>query len=433
MEIFVKIAQLLLSLSILVIAHELGHFGFARLFRIRVEKFYLFFNPWFSLFKRRIGNTEYGVGWLPLGGYVKISGMIDESMDMEQMAQPAQPWEFRSKPAWQRFLVMIGGVAVNFFLALFIYSMVLLAWGEKYLPTSALTYGISCDSLALSTGLQHGDKIVSIEGNPVEDFSKLSLEIVLNQANFLEIERNGEIQRISIHPDVIPALLKKAYFVEPRIPFVIHSIPKGSAAEQYGLTAGDQLLEINGESAFFTEEATQLLSENKGQNVHLTLLRNQEKLEVEAHVSETGKLGVMLENYTHFLETKTLRYNFFSAFPAGIEKGIRIAKDYLKQFKLLVRPETKAYESMGGFITIGNIFPGIWNWQAFWNLTAFLSIILAIMNILPIPALDGGHILFLTYEIVPAENPATNFWNMPKWWDWSCFLPYSFMPMVMTF
>ena len=409
MEILIKILQLVLSLSILVIAHEFGHFGIAKLFKIRVEKFYLFFDPWFSLFKYKKGETEYGVGWLPLGGYVKISGMIDESMDMEQMAQPAQPWEFRSKPAWQRFLVMVAGVAVNFFLALFIYSMVLFAWGDRYLPTSSLKYGISCDSLALSTGLQNGDKILSVDGRPIEDFSKLSLEIILNEAKTIQIERDGAASEINLKPEIIPALLNKSVFVEPRIPFVVGEIQEGSEAAKAGLKPGDQVIGINGESAEFADMITPLLMSHKGDTVRLTLLRNNESIQLNSKVSDAGKLGVLLKNYTYFLESKTLEYGFFASFPAGIEKGIRIAKDYLKQFKLLVRPETKAYESMGGFITIGNIFPGVWNWQAFWNLTAFLSIILAIMNILPIPALDGGHIMFLTYEIITGRKPSDKF------------------------
>lgn len=411
MEILIKIAQFLLSLSILVILHEMGHFFFAKLFKTRVEKFYLFFNPWFSLLKFKKGETEYGVGWLPLGGYVKISGMIDESMDVEQMKQPPQPWEFRSKPSWQRLFIMIGGVLVNFLLALVIYSMVLYVWGEEYLPTKNVKYGISADSLAIQTGLRNGDKVISLDNKPVENFRDILPNIVLNNTKSIQVDRNGQMVNIQIPESLVPSLIKNPKeFIQPRFPFYIDDFAKDSPAKAAGFQKGDKLIGIDSVKTEFFDDFRTEIQKHKNQTVTVMVLRNGKTLPVRVKVPETGLLGIYPQgDMSKFFELKRIEYGFFEAIPAGIEKGVSTLSDYIKQFKLIFTPKTKAYESLGGFITIGKIFPGEWDWQSFWTLTAFLSIILAFMNILPIPALDGGHVMFLLYEMVTGRKPGDKF------------------------
>jgi len=411
MEIVIKISQFLLSLSILVILHEMGHFFFAKLFKTRVEKFYLFFDPWFSLLKFKKGDTEYGVGWIPLGGYVKISGMIDESMDMEQMKQPPQPYEFRSKPSWQRLLIMIGGVLVNFLLALFIYSMVLYVWGEEYLPSKNVKYGISCDSLALQIGLKNGDKIITLDNKPVENFRDIMPTIVLDNLKSIQVDRNGEVVNVPIPESLIPALLKKPKeFIQPRFPFFVEDFVKDSPAKASGFEKGDQLVGIDSLKIQYFDEFRTELSKHKNQQVAISLIRNGSPLNIKVKVPENGLIGVYPQgDMSKFFELRKIEYGFLESIPAGIHKGVSTLSDYIKQFKLIFTPKTKAYESLGGFITIGKIFPGVWDWQSFWTLTAFLSIILAFMNILPIPALDGGHVMFLLYEMVTGKKPGDKF------------------------
>jgi len=410
METLVKISQLILSLSILVVLHELGHFLFAKLFKTRVEKFYLFFNPWFALFKYTKGDTEYGIGWLPLGGYVKISGMIDESLDKEQMKLPPQPYEFRSKPAWQRLLIMSGGVIVNFLLAIFIYSMVLYAWGEEYLPNSSVKYGYTCDSLAIKAGFQNGDKIVTVGGKEVDNFQMIAHDILLDNAREIVVLRGEETINITLSDSIIPKLIKNPRFLIPRIPFVIDETQKDSPAEKAGFQKGDKLLAINGEPKIFHDEFRSTMQKLKDQNATITVERNGEPVTLNVLVPSTGVLGIAsVIDITKFFEINKKTYSLLGSVPAGIKKGVNTMSSYLKQLKLIFSPSTKAYESVGGFITIGSIFPGTWDWEAFWSLTAFLSIILAIMNFLPIPALDGGHVLFLLVEIVSGRKPNEKF------------------------
>ncbi len=410
MEIFIKAAQFFLSLSILVLLHEFGHFAFARLFNTRVEKFYIFFDAWFSVFKFKRGDTEYGMGWLPLGGYVKISGMIDESMDKEQMKQPPKPYEFRSKPAWQRLLIMTGGVLVNFILALVIYASVLFVWGEQYLPTENAKYGIMADSLALEMGLKSGDKIVSVDGEEVEQFFQIMPSIVLNNAKSIEVMRNGEPITIPVQEESVAKLIKNPSFISVRIPFIVGDFTDESLADEAGMQVGDNIVAINGNPVTYFDEFKTQLSNLKNQDILVTVSRDGEMKELELTVPETGLIGVYPKGeLSDFFELEKIEYGFFEAIPAGINKGITTMSDYLKQFKLIFSPKTKAYESLGGFITIGSIFPGEWNWQAFWTMTAFLSIILAIMNMLPIPALDGGHVMFLFYEIITGRKPGDKF------------------------
>ncbi len=410
MEVVVKSAQFLLSLSILIILHELGHFLFARLFKTRVEKFYLFFNPWFALFKVKRGETEFGIGWLPLGGYVKISGMIDESMDTEQMKKPPQPWEFRSKPAWQRLLIMLGGVLVNFVLALAIYASVLYIWGEEYLPTENAKYGITVDSLGYEIGLRNGDRIVSLDNKKVENFLQITPTLVLDKAKTIQAERDGNLVEIQVDENVYSEILRGKTLFSLRFPFIINDFAKTSAGKEAGMMKGDRIKLLNGEPAEFFYEFRSRLMEMKNQEVVVSVERNNELVDIPVTVPQEGLLGIVpVYDLKEFFELEQLHYSFFQAIPAGISKGMNTMSNYLKQLKLLFSPKTKAYESLGGFLTIGSIFPGVWDWQAFWLLTAFLSIILAIMNILPIPALDGGHVMFLLYEIIVRRKPNEKF------------------------
>lgn len=406
MEILIKASQLLLSLSILVVLHELGHFIPAKLFKTRVEKFYLFFDPWFSIFKTKKGETEYGIGWLPLGGYVKIAGMIDESMDKEQMKQPPQPWEFRSKPAWQRLIIMIGGVTVNVILGMLIYMMVLFVWGTEYIPTESLQYGIYADSTAQQMGFQSGDKILSVGGEKVEKFSDVQVNILLNDNKTVEVDRNGERVLIEIPNETIAQIIKdQKPFMEPGIAPIVEEVTTGSNAEKAGLRKGDRVIEINGNETLLFQDVVSELQTKKGENITVTILRNNEQLALNSDVTEDGTIGFAIQPIDEQLTFKTEKYTLLQSIPGGINKAYDSFDNYIKQLKLIFQPETGAYKSLGGFITIGKAFSPTWNWEKFWNFTAFLSIILAIMNLLPIPALDGGHVMFLTYEIITGRKP----------------------------
>ncbi|MDD4189821.1 MAG: RIP metalloprotease RseP [Mangrovibacterium sp.] len=413
-QILIKAAQLIVSLSILVILHEFGHFIFARLFKTRVEKFYLFFDPWFSLFKIKRGGTEYGVGWLPLGGYVKISGMIDESMDKEALQLPPQPWEFRSKKAYQRLLIMTGGVLMNFIFAFIIYIGVLYAWGTAYLPTGNVKYGIMVYEAGEQIGLQNGDQIVSVDHQYVADFHKIMPTVVLDHAKTIQVLRNGQQVDVGISTEDLALLIKSKDVIAPRMPFgfKVGKVMKDSPAEEAGLEKGDAFMDIDGQQFEFYDQFTAYLKSNRNTPVRVQVLRNEEAVTIPVTVNGEGQLGFFPEfeeSAVAFLKYETVKYQFLESIPAGIHRGVSMIKDYLKQFKLLFSPETEAYKSLGGFISIGNIFPGAWDWYAFWNMTAFLSIILAIMNLLPIPALDGGHVMFLLFEMVTGRKPGDKF------------------------
>lgn len=411
MEIFIKIVQLLLSLSILVIFHEFGHYLAARIFKTRVEKFYLFFNPWFSLFKYKHKDTEYGIGWLPLGGYVKISGMIDESMDREQMKNEPQPWEFRSKPAWQRLIIMVGGVTVNVLLAFLIYIGILAMWGEQYLPTSEVNkYGVVADTLAREMGLRTGDRIISVEGKPVEDFNKIPVTLILDEARTIQVQRDGKTIDIIIPEGSLGKLVKHKdpNFLAPRFPFNIDGFAEVSTAKDAGVQLEDRIISVNGKSIAFFDEFVTEIKKHKSETVTLQLIRKADTLQLNVPVSAEGTVGIFTDPSKYFTFSQK-NYNIFEAIPAGFVKTIDGIGNYLKQLRLLFSPEVKAYESVGGFITIGSIFPATWDWPAFWRLTAFLSIMLAILNLLPIPALDGGHVMFLTYEIISGRKPSDKF------------------------
>lgn len=410
MEIFfIKAAQLILSLSILIILHELGHFIPARIFKTRVEKFYLFFDPWFSLFKIKRGETEYGLGWLPLGGYVKISGMIDESMDKEQMQQPPKEWEFRSKPAWQRLIIMIGGVTVNLILGFLIYSMVLFMWGKERLPLQNLEYGVYVDSTLTPYGLQDGDRIVAVRDGNVRYFEELGKEILINNARVLDIERDGKTETIHLPENIEKELLAnevKTLFI-PRYPFAIDSILPESMAGKAGLMPGDRIVSIAGVPTPGVMEGMESIQAHKGETVEVVVERNGQQLTKTVDVNAEGKIGIALKPITDFIETETYKYGFLQSIPAGFQETGAILGNYISSLKLVFTKEGAS--QIGGFGSIGGLFPAAWDWQSFWSMTAFLSLILAFMNILPIPALDGGHVLFLLVEIVSGRKPGDKF------------------------
>ena len=419
MDIFIKVSQFILSLSILIVLHELGHFIPAKLFKTRVEKFYLFFDYKFSLFKKKIGETTYGIGWIPLGGYVKIAGMIDESMDTEQLKEETKPWEFRSKPAWQRLIIMLGGVTVNFILGILIYIFMLTIWGEKYLPNENLKDGIWVqDELGTYVGLQTGDKILTIDGKKIKKFRNLTLEFV--NGNSFTIERNGEIIEKQIPIDFISKLVdrdkNKGSFLFPRMPFVIAKVSDSSKNISSGLQSKDVLVAINKKPIKYYDEVRGELNNYRNQEVSLTIKRNTIEKDIPVYINEKGEIGVYfsptsfidLEKMGYYdLETK--KYTFIEAIPGGFKKTYETLANYIKQFKKILNPSTGAYKGLGGFISIGSIFPSTWDWQSFLSITAFLSIMLGFMNLLPIPALDGGHVMFTLYEMISGRKPSDKF------------------------
>jgi regulator of sigma E protease len=410
METFlIKAVQLILSLSILVLIHEFGHFIFARIFKVRVEKFYLFFDPWFSLFKFKPKNsdTEYGVGWLPLGGYCKISGMIDESMDKEQMAQPPKPYEFRTKPAGQRLLIMTAGVIFNFLLALFIYSMVLLHWGDTYIPLKNVTYGMEYSSTFKNIGFRDGDILLKADTATLDRFDESCLRKVVN-ANTVTVLRDGETVAIGIPADLMQRLLRdKEGFAYYRFPMIITDVPSQSATGA-GLKKDDRITGVNGVNTLVASDVISELYANREKTVRIDLLRDSRPLSVNAPVDSLGHLGILVNSDPRSIyETVTVKYSFLGSFPAGIKLGVNTLKGYVNDMKYVFTKE--GAKSVGGFGSIGNLFPASWNWRMFWERTAFLSIILAFMNILPIPALDGGHVMFLLYEVVTRRKPGDKF------------------------
>lgn len=417
METFlIRALQLVLSLSLLVIIHEGGHFFFARLFKIRVEKFYIFFDPWFSLFKFKPKNseTEYGIGWLPLGGYCKISGMIDESMDTEQMKQPPQPWEFRSKPAWQRLLVMIGGVLMNFLLALFIYSMILFTWGDQYIALKDMSYGMKFNETAREIGFRDGDILVSADGKELTRYNVDMLRS-LAEAREVVVLRDGKEEQI-LMPEI--SLLEIAKedppFVDMLIPNVVDSVLADGGFAKAGLQKGDSLIAFNGTLLHSWNEFTEQLGElrlrsevEQKSSASFSLVYSRAGVRDTVNVTTDDQFKVLAYSMNPGYQPTRLTYGFFESFPAGVALGINTLKGYVNDMKYVFTKE--GAKSVGGFGTIGSIFPKVWDWQRFWSMTAFLSIILAFMNILPIPALDGGHVLFLLYELVARRKPSDKF------------------------
>ncbi|MDA8762523.1 RIP metalloprotease RseP [Flavobacteriaceae bacterium] len=419
MEILIKASQFILSLSLLIVLHELGHFIPAKLFKTRVEKFYLFFDYKFSIFKKKIGETVYGIGWIPLGGYVKISGMIDESMDTEQLQEEPKPWEFRSKPAWQRLIIMLGGVFVNFILGIFIYIMLMYSYGEKYLPNENVTDGVWVqDSLAVSLGLQNGDKILRVDGEEIKKFSDITIEFI--NGSTYTIERNGLVIEKELPIDFIDKLISRGknagMIVRPRSPFMFAEFQENSPNANSELLDKDIVIAINGQPLKYQDEVQDILQQNKGEEISLTVKRGTENKTFNVAVSNKGTLGVIiygmgfsdLEKLGYY-NLADVNYSFAAAIPAGINKSYETLTNYVKQLKKIFNPSTGAYKGLGGFISIGSIFPSTWSAESFWNITAFLSIMLGFMNLLPIPALDGGHVVFTLWEMITGKKPSDKF------------------------
>jgi regulator of sigma E protease len=415
MEIVIKLSQFLLSLSLLIILHELGHFIPAKIFKTRVEKFYLFFDVKYSLLKKKIGETEYGIGWLPLGGYVKISGMIDESMDKEQMALPPQPWEFRSKPAWQRLIIMLGGVTVNFILAFIIYIGMAFAYGDIYLNNSELKDGIAVtSSVGEELGLKTGDKIIAVDGEEITHFDEIPMKLLFSKSAL--VIRDGAEQTINFPVDLIDKVLKgeKRPFIGIREPFMVGKVADSSANKVF--QPKDVIQSINGVQTKYADQVVAFAKTNKNQTVDAVVLRDEKQVPVKLHIDKNGKLGIYaatvgvksLEKLGLY-KFSTQKYGFFESFPVGIEKGTSQLVGYGKQLKAIFNPDTGAYKGVGGFKAIFDIFPSTWSWEVFWNITALLSIMLGVMNLLPIPALDGGHVMFLLYEMISGRKPSDKF------------------------
>jgi regulator of sigma E protease len=410
---------LILSLSILVILHEFGHFLPAKLFKCKVEKFYLFFDPWFSLFKKKIGETVYGIGWLPLGGYVKIAGMVDESMDKEQMKKPPQPWEFRSKPAWQRLIIMIGGVTVNVLVAFFIYAMILFTWGEEKLPNANAKNGITVmDSVMYQMGLKDGDKILAVNEDPVPYFDDIPKKLLVGER--VTVERDGKTQVVQLPVDLLGKLIEKKRsrtpLFTPRVPMIVGIVADSSPALQVGLKPYDRIISVDSVTTPFFDNVRTELYAHRGQQVAMQIEREGRQITVNPTITSDGKLGVYHFSYSSELDSLGIlkierrKYGFFEAFPAGVRMAVDNLVFYIDQFRKILSPETGAYKGVGGFKSMGSIFPKHWgDWQAFWSITAFFSIILAFMNLLPIPALDGGHVVFTLYEMVTGRKPNDKF------------------------
>ncbi|MEX1133049.1 MAG: RIP metalloprotease RseP [Flavobacteriales bacterium] len=405
MEILIKGAQLILSLSILVVLHELGHFLPARWFGTRVEKFYLFFDPWFSLWKTKWKGTEFGIGWIPFGGYVKISGMVDESMDKEQMAKPPEPWEFRSKPAWQRLIIMVGGVTVNLILGFALYSMILFVWGRDYLPLEEVRYGVHPSAVMKEQGVQEGDVVRAIDGIAPRTLEDVTRAILIDGARTLKVERNGVPTEVQLSDDITDRILdanERSLFA-PRVPFVVDTIMAGGTAADSELRKGDRILQVDGVDAAYFNDFRTVMAEHKGQDVELLVERNTERITLPLKVNDEGLIGAGNQQPTAYFTFAQERYTFLQAIPAGINYGLETLGGYVRSLKLLFSKSGAG--QIGGFGAIGGLFSPTWDWQVFWNMTAFLSIVLAFMNILPIPALDGGHVVFLLYEMVTGRSP----------------------------
>lgn len=407
--ILIKALQFFASLSLLVMIHEFGHYITARIFKIRVEKFYIFFNPWFSLYKRKVGETEYGIGWLPLGGYVSLAGMIDESMNTEQMKQEPQPWEFRTKPAWQRLIVMLAGIIMNVLLAMAIYSAMLFTWGENYYHNDDMVNGYAFSEAGKELGFEDGDKIVSIDGEKIGNVREIDKKLIIADDNrSVVVERGGEQVTLDIELEKLVAMREDGSimgFYQPIIPFVIEEAVLDSAKES-GIAAGDKVIAVENTPVKDFFEGKELLAKAAGRKAEIDVVRNAtDTLRIAIPINAEGQMGVNVKMIT----PRTVEYGFFESIPAGIRRtGSEIAS-YWDQLKMIVNPKTKSYKEVGGFIAIGSIFPDEWNWQSFWALTALLSVVLAIMNILPIPGLDGGHALFTLWELITRRKPSDKF------------------------
>lgn len=420
MEILIKISQFLLSLSFLIILHELGHFIPAKLFKTRVEKFYLFFDVKFSLFKKKIGDTVYGIGWLPLGGYVKISGMVDESMDTEQLKSEPQPWEFRSKPAWQRLIIMLGGVTVNFILAFVIYIGMTYAYGDLYISNKDMDHGVWVQSPILQeAGMKNGDKIIAVDGKEIERFNDVSYAILMGHE--VEVEREGVRENINLPVNLLGQISdanKGGGLVSLRIPFIVVAFSEeGDQTNAQVLKVQDEVKSINGIATPYIDQVQAVLAENKGKVVPAVVEREGKELTVDLKIDEEGKLNLFFApvltldslKKMNLYSISQVKYSLGESVTVGLAKGTEKIGGYFQQLKKIVKPETGAYKGVGGFKAIYDIFPSVWSWEYFWNITALLSIMLGVMNLLPIPALDGGHVMFLLYEMITGRKPSDKF------------------------
>ena len=432
MVVLLKVIQVILALSLLVVVHEFGHFTFARLFKVRVERFYLFFNPKFSLVKvKRFGgrlhwrffsgnqspeewkehpeSTEFGIGWVPFGGYCAISGMVDETTKAGDLPATPQPWEFRTKKAWQRFFIMFGGVFFNFILAFGLYAAILDTWGETYLRSDDATYGIAVNDLAYEMGFRDGDRILAFDGRPVDNVAMLQADMVINKAREATVLRGSDTLLVSIDPSYLPATLRSKGMFEVGVPFVVQEMAADSPNRD-ALGAGDAIVAVEGEPMSLVQQIRRVFGKYPGEQVAVTVENAGVRREVSLQLDSAGMAGVLLDaDLTHFFTLTTREYNFFTAIPAGATKLWKEIVSYVKQLGLIFSPKTKAYQSVGSFIAIGRIFPDTWDWYRFWTITALISIMLGVMNLLPIPALDGGHILFLIVEMITGRKPSDRF------------------------
>ncbi|MBN8673329.1 MAG: RIP metalloprotease RseP [Chitinophagales bacterium] len=412
--------QLLLALSILIVLHEFGHYITARWFKCRVEKFFLFFDPWFALVKKKVGDTVYGIGWLPLGGYVKISGMIDESMDKEAMKEPAKEWEFRSKPAWQRLIIMLGGIIMNVLVAFAIYAFVLMIWGERHIPIKSARNGMwITDSLMYELGFRNGDKVITVNGDSLKYFEEIQPKVLIGGRKVL-VEREGKNMELDLPVSLIGKLVKRKdkrrQLITVRVPAIVGAYEEKDTAfgKKAGLKEFDRIFEVNDRPVIFMDDINTILANYKSNFVNLKVQRGIDTITLVSKVTSNGRIGInglsgkQYDSIGIYTIT-TKKYGFFPAFPAGIRKTGEKLTDYIDQFKLILDPETEAYKAVGGFKAIGSVFPTEWDWESFWNITAFLSIILAFMNLLPIPALDGGHVMFTLYEMITRRKPNEKF------------------------
>lgn len=409
MEILIKALQFILSLSFLIVLHELGHFIPAKIFKTRVEKFYLFFDYKFSLFKTKIGDTVYGIGWIPLGGYVKISGMIDESMDTEQMKQPAQPWEFRSKPAWQRLIIMLGGVTVNFILGILIYIMIVFVWGVDFVKPTDIKHGFAVNEMLYDYGFKDGDKILKFNGEEPLDVTAINKHLFLRGITSLEVLHDDGTKETLAIPENIGDEMWANGVMEPfaiRTDALIDSVIVDSPAEKAGLLKNDKIMSVNGTPVRFWQDFTKLIQNSKAENIAIDVERNGTIETINLTPREEKTIGVF-NDISSSIMVQHKNYSFMESIPKGNSLAVWTLKDYVTQFKYVFTK--KGATSIGGFIAIGNIFPATWSWQSFWGITAFLSIMLAFMNLLPIPALDGGHVMFTLYEMITGRKPSDKF------------------------
>ena len=408
---WIKLAQLLLGLSLLIVLHEAGHFIPAKLFKTRVEKFFLFFDWKFAIFKKKIGDTVYGIGWLPLGGYVKISGMVDESMDTEALKEPPKPWEFRAKPAWQRLIILSGGVIVNFVLGYLIYVFTLFHYGEDYLPMSNLTWGIWTNEAGHEMGLENGDRILSVNGKSIDNYREAALEITLGEGGTMEIERAGEILTLSITQAAITKLVETrgyASIIAPRMPYVVGGFSDSSSAQEAGLEIGDSIFAFNGHPMIFFDQYKDSVPAYKGEQVAFSVYRDGQPMDVMLDVPSSGLIGIHLDpNISRFYDLSHFDYSFGGAMVEAVNSVWSRLSGYVRQFKLIFNFDTGAYKEVGGFYTILQQYSDTWDWRHFWEFTAFLSLMLGFLNILPIPALDGGHVMFTIIEMVTGRQPST--------------------------